>query len=78
MGWPSLVLGALLGQQEGGGPLPLPQQAAGPARYARTALERRTFHAYFVLATVQKELAAPALALGPALISHPSSSQLAS
>lgn len=61
-----------------GGPFPLPRQATGPARYARTALERRTFHAYFVLATVQKELTAPALAPGPALISHPSSSQLAS
>lgn len=49
------VLSALLGQQKvGGGPFPLPLQAAGPARNARTALERGTFHAYFVLSTVQK------------------------
>lgn len=61
-----------------GGPFSLPLQAAGPACCARTALERGTFHAYFVLSTVQKELAVPALTPGPALISHPSSSQLAS
>ena len=49
------VLSALLGQQKvGGGPFPLPLQAAGPAHNARTALERGTFHAYFVLSTVQK------------------------
>ena len=57
---------------------PASPQAAGPALHNRPALERGTFHAYFVLCTVQKELTAPALAPSPALISHPESSQLAS